>query len=180
MNIDKRLRDSMRKKSIENAGFTLIEMVVVLVILGVLAVIAVPQLNNMLRDTRKAEVQLQARTLQTRNEINAIGCSTNAVECTRITSSGPTACREGMKVFLPGFWNNEFEQGDYEIKNISSEFGNRNAREEELQRMINDGEVSEASAIFTVTRDYDALLEEKGEGWFTRYNVEQPCVLYVD
>ena len=162
-------------------GFTLVELVVVIAVLAALAMIALPELGRILRDVSKVDVQTQARALQTRNEINAIGCSSNAVSCISISSSGDKACEKGLETFLTkDFWENEFKNGDYEVTNIDSDVVDKDDREQKRLDMIENGLITEASAIFTVTRDYDALLEKNGSSWFNNWNIEQPCILYAE
>lgn len=161
-------------------GFTLIEFVIVIAVLGALAAIALPELSNILRNVSKADVQTQARTLQTRNEINAIACSTNGLKCTSIRESGENACVKGIQAFLSNeFWENEFTNGDYEVINIPSSVDNDKDREVKRLEMIENKKISEASAIFYVTRDRDYLEKTKSSSWFDKWNVEQPCILYA-
>ncbi len=59
----------------DQAGFTLIEVVMVIVIIGILAAIAMPQFVNLKTDAYKATAQGFAGALNAANSINVVGCA---------------------------------------------------------------------------------------------------------
>lgn len=56
----KKMRDLLR----DEQGFTLVELMVVIVILGILAGIGIPTYNNFVKRAQKAELEVAARTLR--------------------------------------------------------------------------------------------------------------------
>jgi len=61
-------------KSRQQSGFTLIELVMVIVILGILAVVAVPQFLDLRGDARQASLQGIAGALSSASAINKAAC----------------------------------------------------------------------------------------------------------
>mgnify|MGYP006265967255 CR=1 FL=1 len=160
-------------------GFTLIELVIVLAVIATLAAIAVPELTRITVQADAVDVQTQAKTLRTRNLANEIACQSGSASCIRITDSGPDACKEAIKRFLPEFAGSEFEDGDYKVTNIDSNEP-RSDWQAELDDQIESGAVSEPAAIYSITRDKQGLIDKNGEDWLETWNVEQPCILYIE
>jgi hypothetical protein len=92
-----------------------------------------------------------------------------------IRTSGDDACKEGVEQFLPDFYNDQVENGRYSLINIPSDNETKSERESVREDLIDNGDISEQSAIFTVTR---FLVSEStlDDPW----NPEQPCILYID
>lgn len=79
-----------QSKQIKQAGFTLLELLMVIAVIGILATIAVPRLQNYSNKAKFTEV------------INAVGPYKSVVE--RCLSENPkTACDEGQKGIPNGF-----------------------------------------------------------------------------
>jgi len=64
--------EKLRQRSSEESGFTLVELLVVMLILGILAAIAIPTFFNQRNKARDASVKEMVRTAQTAMETYAI------------------------------------------------------------------------------------------------------------
>jgi len=76
-------------------GFTLIELVIVIVLLGVLAAIAVPRFVNLEDDAQVAALKSTAAAITSAMNINYAGCAVNGhtpgADCVAIDSCGDAA-----------------------------------------------------------------------------------------
>jgi prepilin-type N-terminal cleavage/methylation domain-containing protein len=142
------------------SGFTIIELVIVIVLLGLLGAVAVPHFVDLSAEAERASVQAQAAALISNDTLNVAACRTGNSSCVDITSTGDSACIQGVQTFMP-----QLDLGTYTISNIPS-----NIPPDDWSGYIGDSQ-----AIFWVTR---FLLTEPGESWLAAgWNVRQPCIL---
>jgi len=161
------------------AGFTLIELVIVLAVIATLAAIAVPELTRLSVQANAVDVQSQAKALRTRDIANRAQCQGGRANCVDIDKTGESACVEGVQQFLPDFYTDQVENGRYSLTNIDSDIVSASDREADRQTQIDNGNISEQSAIFTVTRFLGESEPPDGD-WLDTWNPEQPCILYID
>ncbi|WP_207220496.1 type II secretion system protein [Spiribacter vilamensis] len=158
-----------------HSGFTLIELVVVLIILGVLAGVAVPRFSDLTDRVGLAEVQTQARAIQTYNRINVLKCQSNGLRCTNLTETGTDnggACKRNADDFFLSEDLSGWEE-KYGIETIESTNKTEEERRKRMEELINNDNknVTSEAALFTLTRYADR--ENPNE--FPR---ELPCAIY--
>ena len=73
-------------------GFTLIEIVMVIVIIGILAAVAIPRFVDLKSDAYKATAQGFAGALNSANSINTVGCAAKSGVVTANVCSTVAAC----------------------------------------------------------------------------------------
>src|SRR3954463_14664633 len=94
---------SIRTRS--NKGFTLVEILIVVIILGILAAIVIPQFTNASQDARKSSLSSQLQTLRSQIELykmqhkdtfpTATGLAAAAWDWTKITGKTTVAGAAG-------------------------------------------------------------------------------------
>ncbi|MFO7857949.1 MAG: prepilin-type N-terminal cleavage/methylation domain-containing protein [Ectothiorhodospiraceae bacterium] len=142
-------------------GFTLIELVILLVLLGILAVVAAPRFLNLANDAERTAVHAQARALITQDQLNRAACEVDSPDCIDIGKTGETACEDFIQKFLP-----QYEADRFEVTNIDSD-----TSREEWRNGLDDNE-----AVFQVTR-FLGESEPPTDDWLEDWNPVQPCIL---
>ena len=86
------------------AGFTLVELVIVIAVLGALAAVAFPRLIDLRPEARQAAINEQAANLIAQDTLNVAACRVNADDCIEFSTTGfdnPGVCQDALASFLP-------------------------------------------------------------------------------
>lgn len=83
-------------------GFTLIELVIVIVLLGVLAAIAVPRFVNLEDDAQEAALNATAAAISSAMNINYAGCAVNNHQASDADCEAVDSCADAALVINGG------------------------------------------------------------------------------
>jgi len=84
------------------AGFTLIELVIVIVLLGVLSAIAVPRFVNLEDDAQRAQRNATAAAITSAMNINYAGCAVNSHNASSADCVEVDDCSDAVNVLSNG------------------------------------------------------------------------------
>jgi len=82
-------------------GFTLIELVVVIVLLGILSVVAVARFTDLSQQARNARIEAQAQALVSNDTLNHMACEAGSNDCISFGQTGFSTCQIALDAFLP-------------------------------------------------------------------------------
>ncbi|MDZ7791745.1 MAG: type II secretion system protein [Xanthomonadales bacterium] len=83
------------------SGFTLIELVIVLVLLGILSAVAVARFIDLSGEARDARIQAQAQALVSNDTLNHMACEAGSDDCITFGQTGFSTCQIALDTFLP-------------------------------------------------------------------------------
>ncbi|MDK2847481.1 MAG: hypothetical protein PWP34_834 [Desulfuromonadales bacterium] len=127
------------------SGFTLIELVVVIVVLGILAAVAVPKFVDLQGDAREAAVKGVAGNLASASALNYAAAVTNK------THQVTDACSNAVAdlIVSSGSFGADASAGDYNVTE-SSGFPNTPALGDTAECTVTDNNNENYSADFTL------------------------------
>ena len=142
----------------KSSGFTLIELVVVIVLVGLIAASLVVRFVDFTEASKQANVRDQARQLISNNNLNIARCKTGSPGCINLTTTGAQACANNLSIFMP-----ELDLDRFEVRNISS------ATPQNQWRDL----VGPDEALFWI----DRFLGQDTNPLQPQFNPTQPCIL---
>lgn len=142
-------------------GFTLIELILVIVILGILASLVVPRFIDLTEEAKQASLAQQATALRSNNNINVAACKLGNEACIDITTTGTAAFEDALDAFLPGV-----DTALFAVGNIDS-----NTPEESWHNQAK----AEQGELYWVDR---FLKTPPSDSWLAGgWNPRQPCII---